>query len=958
MLWGSVKLIAQDPYFRQVPLPATNTGFRINAICQDTLKFIWLATNEGIFKNDGLNFVRQKLPVKINDKNITSIAALNGGGIVAGTSNGILFTIVKDEVVLKSTVPYNVNVPISSITATVENEIWFTTTGEGLYRILNDSVMNYRVKDGIADDYIYCITTDYRGRLWIGSDAGLTVVTRERQRFKFRNINTKNGLPDNIIRQVTRGPGNTIGICMEEKGFCLYNFQSERFEFTEQFSDWSQGPITAIAKLDNEFWLGTQKFGIVDFEFQAERRTRQFSDSAGFIGTNVNAMLKDHEGNIWIGAGGELFLSPGEEIEFKPMINGRKLNTIHTLLIDRNDKIWFSNDSGLYCFKKNLKDGFRLDIPVKAGIHEKLNVISMYEDSYGFLWMGTFDFGVYRYDPVKGKWRNFSEKEGLVNASVLSIDGYGKEIWFATLGGVSKCDLQDSLMDSPVVFTSYNEQHGLGNNFVYKVFVDSKNRVWFGTDGKGITSYENGKFNNYSGLDGLKSKVIYSIAEDDKGFLWISSSGNGIYRFDGKSFRNISVDQGLNDLNVTSLVTDSKGNIIVVHKKGIDVLNPDNFYLQWYGSEMGIGVIDPDLNVTDADKSGNVWIGTTNGIIKLNLEQRIGEQKPVLRINNVLCFLEKVDTSASKVFDYDRNHISFEYSTLWFADPQRVSYQYKLEGYNREWITTRDRFITFPNLRSGNYIFMLRTSVNNNFSNSNVVSYSFEIEYPFWEQPWFILLCTVIVLVFMYFYIRYRDRRLKSIERLKKEKIESQYEILKNQVNPHFLFNSFNTLITVIEDDREIAIEYVNKLSDFFRCILTYREKDLIYIKEELELVESYVFLQQKRYGSNFKVHIRLSEKVREHCLIPPLAIQILIENCLKHNSVSRETKLVVEITEENNEYLVVKNNINPKYTKDPSTGIGLQNLKNRYLLIKNAEIIIEKTDDSFIVKLPLIGDK
>ncbi len=321
----------------------------------------------------------------------------------------------------------------------------------------------------------------------------------------------------------------------------------------------------------------------------------------------------------------------------------------------------------------------------------------------------------------------------------------------------------------------------------------------------------------------------------------------------------------------------------------------------------------------------------------------------------MLCYLQDVDTAAEKNFTHNRNHISFDYVAIWYSDPSKVSYQYKLDGYNNEWITTRDRFITFPNLRPGTYSFNLRASINGNFANSEIVSYDFTISFPFWQQLWFLLISTVVVILLFYFYLRYRDQKAKSMEILQKEKIESQYLILKNQVNPHFLFNSFNTLITVIEDDKETAIEYVNKLSDFFRNILSHKDQDLILIKEELELVETYIFLQQKRYGNNFTVEVSIPNDIKNEMLIPPLALQILVENCLKHNAASRETPLKVTVSVENKSFLIVRNNINPKFVKEPSTSIGLQNLKNRYKLIAQAEIIVINDQINFTVKLPII---
>jgi len=236
-----------------------------------------------------------------------------------------------------------------------------------------------------------------------------------------------------------------------------------------------------------------------------------------------------------------------------------------------------------------------------------------------------------------------------------------------------------------------------------------------------------------------------------------------------------------------------------------------------------------------------------------------------------------------------------------------------------------------------------------------VVTYSFTIKLPFWKAPWFVLLVSLALIGMFYAYINFRDNRVKSLEKLNRERIESQFEVLKNQVNPHFLFNSFNTLISVIENDKEKAVDYVMRLSDFFRSILAVREIDLISLREELELVGNYIFLQQKRYGGNFIVDVSIPEVLIEECMIPPLSLQILLENCLKHNAVSSESPLKCEIYTEDDTSLIVRNNINPKFEKDPSTGIGLQNVRSRFRIITGNKIDVQEKDGYFVVRLPLI---
>lgn len=944
---------AQVPFFKQVTVSGTGAQIRINALCQDSRLLIWIATSDGLYKYNGNGFDRVVFDDSLDSYEITAISALSNGGVAFGTKTGGLYRWKDDHLTAYSTGETNIGSSIGTIVPGKGNELWVATLGHGLMQLNGDKVKWYTVKDGLPDDYIYDIAIGDDGLIWVGSDGGLTSISPGASP-KIRNYTTNEGLPDNIVRAVEPGVGGSIGVGTEEGGFCIFDSKKATFQSPPYFENWDKGSVTSLLKLENEFWIGTQKAGIIDYEFSSYKRTRLFSKDYGFDGTNVNCMLKDHEGNIWIGSGMELYLSLGEKIEFKKQIEGVNLDNIHSIIADRTGKVWFSNDNGVFSYDA-FESFTNVTQPLLKTPFQKLNVISFYEDIYGFIWMGTFDKGVLRFDPKSGQGVIFDVAQGLTNSSVLSIDGSGSVVWLATLGGVSKCILLDSTLSGVGDFVSFSEENGLGNNFIYKVFVDSRHQVWFATDGKGLSCFKNGKFYNYSEREGLKSRVIYSITEDPYGMIWISSVSDGIYRFDGTSFRNFSIAQGLSEINVSALTTDQKGNLIVVHKKGIDIMDPSNYQVISFGNEMGISGIDPDVNAVHVDIQGNVWVGTQKGIIKLSLDKKVGEKKPVLLLNNILCFLEKVDTATVKAFGHDRNHISFDFIGLWYADPMKLSYQYKLQGYNNEWITTRDRFITFPNLRPGTYKFMLRASINGNFSDAQIITYSFKINFPIWQRGWFLILVTVVFIALLLWYIRNRDIRMKSIQAIQKEKIESQYEILKSQVNPHFLFNSFNTLITVIEDDKKVAVEYVNKLSDFFRSLLAYKDKDLITIKEELELVANYIFLQQKRYGSNFKVEIDLPGLVQERYLIPPLGIQILLENCLKHNSVSRETPLLVEIYQEDYKFLIVKNNINEKMIKDPSTGIGLQNLKNRYRLLNDSVIEVTTEDGIFIVKLPLI---
>ena len=202
--------------------------------------------------------------------------------------------------------------------------------------------------------------------------------------------------------------------------------------------------------------------------------------------------------------------------------------------------------------------------------------------------------------------------------------------------------------------------------------------------------------------------------------------------------------------------------------------------------------------------------------------------------------------------------------------------------------------------------------------------------------------------------VRSREARFRREAQLKRERVESQFEALKSQINPHFLFNSFNTLITIIEENPRVAVEYVEHLSDFYRSIIVYRERDFISLQEEMELVRNFSFLLQKRYEEGFKLESRINGKTGQ---VMPLALQMLVENAVKHNVISASKPLTVEIFSENDGYITVRNNIQKKIKPEASTHFGLQSLVNRYQLLGEKPVIVKDDGKYFTVKVPLTVD-
>lgn len=213
----------------------------------------------------------------------------------------------------------------------------------------------------------------------------------------------------------------------------------------------------------------------------------------------------------------------------------------------------------------------------------------------------------------------------------------------------------------------------------------------------------------------------------------------------------------------------------------------------------------------------------------------------------------------------------------------------------------------------------------------------------------------LIAVVETYFVLMYDKIRQSEIEKaeLKEENAKAVLTILKEQISPHFFFNTLNSLNSIIRNNsKKESLDFVENLSEVYRYFLDKSNHDLVTISTELEFITAYLFLLKKRFGENLQYQIQIDDS-KKSFYIPPMALQMLVENAIKHNKLSVKNPLSIVIFQEGN-YLVVQNNLNNK-TVNGSHGIGLVNLNNRYQLLVNKEIEIFKSKEAFEVKIPII---
>ena len=206
--------------------------------------------------------------------------------------------------------------------------------------------------------------------------------------------------------------------------------------------------------------------------------------------------------------------------------------------------------------------------------------------------------------------------------------------------------------------------------------------------------------------------------------------------------------------------------------------------------------------------------------------------------------------------------------------------------------------------------------------------------------------------IFLYF----NDYKIQwmEAEELRRISSQAQLQLIKNQVNPHFLFNNLNVLSAMVIRDNPDANHFIEEFSKVYRYILSNQESELVLLRSELEVIGPYIFLLNKRFAKGLEVDINIEDCYKEHYIIP-VALQMLIENAIKHNVISLARPLKIRIYVSGNSFLTISNNYQPKQSIEPSTQIGLQNISKRYHLVNGSNIKINKTAEQFEISIPLL---
>ena len=755
---------------------------------------------------------------------------------------------------------------ISAFCEDADGNLWIGTNGGGLCRYRNGVFESITKVQGLSSDFVRCLAIDKEKRLWVGTEGGgITIVDfcgGQPKDWKYSYYTMKSGLSDDIIRTLFLGSDGSMwigtgsgGVCRWIQGqFTTYSKKDGLADHTvysiyqeisgsvwigtgNGLSRYRDGKFTNFTTRDglssnvirslhadahHTLWVGTDGGGIN--RFHPESQTIQFSIYAvqqGLSNNFIRTMFYDREGNIWVGTrGGINRLSQGKFTNINTT-NGLSDNFARSVLEDHEGNIWIgTNGGGLNVMKNSIIRQYT----VKDGLSNNY-VRSLFQDSQGIIWIGTDGGGLNRLDtkaPSGKQFTVYSSKQEVDMNFVRAICGDEKGLWIGTYGG-------GLIRWENGKYTKFTAGNGLTNNFVFSLLKDKTGGLWIGTNGGGVNYYRDGSFKAYTTKDGLSSNFVFCMYKDTDDVLWIGTNGGGVNRYEMKngSITQILKRHGLYDDVILDIVEDNLHNLWMGTDRGIFRVRKNDLNsfsdgtlkkitCESYGRRDGMksaecsGASQPSAWKL---RDGRLFFPTLGGVVMINpADIRMNQFPPSVVIEQFIADDETLPVQENIEISPGRQKFEIHYAGLSFVAPEKVQFRYRLEGFDKDWVTAGNRRSAYyTNIPPGKYVFRVIACNNDGVWNEAGISLHLHLN-PFFYQtiPFYLMILLVVfvgAVVMHWMRIRYLHNKAEMLSRLVDEQTKEVQET-KKQVE-HVLEETRQARDLLAESNSALAV--VNK---------------------------------------------------------------------------------------------------------------------------------------------------
>lgn len=898
------------------------------SLLQDKKGFIWIGTEDGLCRYDGLHF--QHFRISQEDSN-----SLSGSYCRA---------LWEDK----------------------EGNIWIGLMDGGLNKYLVKEGKFVRFpyrkegKNGTLSEVIFSLTGDKNGNLWIASNAGLSKMNLEKGTFTHYKHSEEvgNSLANNQVRHVYCDKKGRIWACTGNGGLDLFDEKTNSFRHFGNPSPKNQ-TNTCYEDAQGNIWVGTI-WGIALFSPEKQAYIGDFPFAKQNVIPSVYALTEDKNGNIWVGTNQNLHIFDTKTQKYSVYAHNPELKDgiggtfIRTLMKDEAENIWIGSAGpalSIYLQTKKLFHTYyhqknqpnSLDIQYLLGLSEdndgninigsrtgwaifspeshtfqhflekeKRAIHNIFQDENQYTWLSTHN-GLDKLGKKQGRVSTYGRMENAPNSLagniiIQTVESPTHTLWLSISGhGINSLNPKTGKIKQFPIKDGTNKS--LNASICNYISFDKQGKLWIGTDGDGLFVFDTlteifvPRF-----LDNKKqpiAKVIMCILPQENGIIWLGTY-SGLYKYDSKnaSYQRFTEKEGLANNAVNTIVAQDADNFWISTNKGLSHFQVSTQKFRNY--DISDGLLDNCFNIYSGLKSkkGVLYFGSMNGLVAFRPEE-LAENKHIPKVaiteirlfNSVLTPNDSTGilrTSAENTtqieLNYRQNFLSFAFAALDYAQPEKNQYAYKMEEVDADWVYCGTRnFANYADMKAGRYVFRVKAANNDGIWNEEGTQIIIIVRPPFWATWWFRVLMLGILGTSIYLFYQYRINQIRKSEQQKAEfnqKIaDLSLKALRSQMNPHFIFNSLNAIDKyILMSDELNASVYLNKFARLMRMILVYSEKQIIPLKQELEMLEHYIQLENLRMEYPFSYKIECSDEIDVYSIkIPSLLLQPYIENSVRH---------------------------------------------------------------------------
>lgn len=753
----------------------------VTAITQTRDGYIWIGTELGLARFDGLRFqvFNKKNTAALRSNMVNALVEDRRGDLWIGTAGGGLTRFTNGVFATFSAKEGLPNEVVLSLYEDRVGALWIGTDGGGLIRFRDGKFTAFTSRQGLPDNSVYAVAEDGAGNLWVGTHAGLA-------RFhdgKFAVYTTRNGLPNDYVRSLigARDGGLWIGT----NGGGVLSLKDGKFRL---YTTRNRLPSDAISALREDqlgdLWVGTFGAGIARM---AHGATTVYGTKDGLSNEDIDCLFMDRDGALWIGTtGGGINRLANPPIVTYDTQEGLSNETALAVFEDHTGSLWVGTNGGGV---NRFHEGRFQAISVRQGLPDNF-VISIAEDRDGGMWFGTRK-GLARL--LNGKFTVYTKKDGLPSDIAMALyTDHNDNLWIGTRAGLSRF--------SQGVFHNYTTEAGMSNNVVLAIQADQQGNLWIGTGGGGLNRLgKDGKFEIFDSKRGLSSNMVMCIHVDAAGVIWAGTSSNGLNRLQDGKITVYTTREGLPVDGFFRILEDESHNFWMSSDDGITRVSKQQLNDLAAGK---IRALSPVAYSTSAGmkskecngafqpagwkaRDGRLWFPTMKGVVAID-PRHLGREVPAPDV-----MLEQVRIDRHEMHPAGKpvhvppgsGELEIRYTAIGFRDAGAITFRYKLEGFDSDWVEAGSRRTAFyTNIPPGSYRF--RVTARNEYGtwNATAASLRFTLEPHFYQTVWYYVLWLLGVAGLTALVPIIRVRQLRARERELSERVEERTEALRREM--------------------------------------------------------------------------------------------------------------------------------------------------------------------------------